>query len=132
MMELLDELNPLVKQIQTKEARLEELKDEAGKISERCRKIQDAVEELRAQITALMLDNHCKTAKCAAATLSLRDPVDKVVVANKDRVPEEFCKAKITVLPDLEKITAHFRDTGELIDGCDVLKGVCTLQIRRF
>jgi hypothetical protein len=56
-----------------------------------------------------------------AGVLSFRKVPERITVVDESKLAEEFKKSVITVSADLDKVKAHYKDTGDIPDGTKVI-----------
>lgn len=107
--------------IQTEEERLAKRKGVIGR----------QLDYLKSYLHQEMLATNNETIKGTLLTISFRKNPASVSIVDQEAIPEEFrYKIPETWQPDKKHILDHFKTTGEIIDGVDIICDKKTLTIR--
>ena len=71
-----------------------------------------------------------KTAKLIHGTVKVVKGRRSVAILNETLIPNKFMREKVTYAPDKKAIMAAMDDTGELVDGTEIVDGEDTVSIK--
>ena len=75
-----------------------------------------------------MIAHNVDKVKTDLHTVSIRDGKEKVVVIEPTKVPDQYVEIQRKVNKTL--VMASYKEDGEIVDGCDVVRGEPVLSIR--
>lgn len=95
--------------------------------------IQAARDTVRKDMRLMMARNGVYKAKNPIYTITLTKGKDKLVCnltpEAMQNIAPEFVRTKIEI--NKAALAKHYKDTGEIVEGCDVVEGDYTLTVRR-
>jgi len=140
--EVLEELNAIEDQFNVKAENIGKLilslagdiaviQTEEQRLATRKRGIEKHLNYMKAYLHQEMLATGNEKIEGEVLTISLRKNPDSVSVVDQDAIPEEFIRIiPATLQADKDKILRHFKSTGEIISGVDIIRDKKTLTIK--
>ena len=113
---------------QSHEADAELIKARMARLGERKRSCERKATAARKWACCLLLFHQLKKVKTPVITVSLLKPRDRFVVHDMEQLPAEFKRIKEE--PMMREIMNHYKETGEIPDGCDMEETEASVQIR--
>jgi len=105
-------------------------KAEEQRLAKRRKTIENKKERLRHWVRTSMDVLNVPSVKTDVHNVTLSAPQDKVVVTKLGEVPPEYLHPPKPREVDKKKVLKAFVDDGEIVKGCDIIKGDPTLTIR--
>jgi len=104
---------------------------EAARLNKRRKTLSREADWLRTYIREWMERLGMKSIKGATHHVSVVPIQDAVVVLNQDEVPTDYVKTKTVTTTSVDKaaVLQHFRETGEILPGVDILVDRHTIRI---
>lgn len=112
-----------------KEADIQALKNEEQRLNEMRKHCERQLESYRSYVKDNMETMGIKTIETPLGKLTIAKGGKKVNITGKEDIPIEFCRVETKIEPDKVKIMQHFKDTGEVIDGVDIIEAATSLRI---
>lgn len=97
--------------------------DESKRMAEKARRHQRHADRLRAYALSCMRAIGVDRLETGTYTLAIRQNPVSVVVNDASAIPAEFNRTRVVVEPDKTAIREHYKATGELVPGTDVVRG---------
>mgnify|MGYP001400229867 CR=1 FL=1 len=113
----------ICKVIKEKEVEQEALDAEAKRLIGRARVAARSIDWLRNYLKVNMESAGIPKIKTTLFGVSLFDSAPRVVINAISEVPKDFVKTTITTVPDKDKISEHFKTTGEVLPGVSIEQG---------
>jgi hypothetical protein len=117
------------KTVKCLEADRDACKTEAARLTERARVFNNRIDWLKSYVSGQMQRLKIDKIKGAVLTASLRKCPPSCMVVDSDKIPPAFM-VDHEPTPDKKGILVHFKDTGEIVDGVDIVMDKKSLNIR--
>jgi len=103
-------------------------KNEETRLATRRKAIERSRARLRKWVMQTMDLLEVDKIKTSLHTVSLAEGKESVIIVDDEKVPDEF--KTTTVVVDKRAIMKAYKSDGEVVDGCDIVKGDPILTIR--
>ena len=115
----------------TNDSHIDGLKAEIAELQARKKKAEERKEYLREAITQNMKKLNLKKIETTIGNMVVPNRVDiSIEVTDIDKVPEEYKKTKTEVSVDKTAIKKHFKETGEIIEGTNIIQTQGKVQFK--
>jgi len=121
-------IEALIKIIVNNDAMSSVLSNKIKELEDRLYAFKHAAEVCRQRVKEEMLKSEIKKIKAPEYTVYMKKNPDVVKVIREYELPEKYIVTSRR--PDLKGIQAHYRDTGELVDGEDIVDGGVSVVIK--
>ncbi|HOX23622.1 MAG TPA: siphovirus Gp157 family protein [Elusimicrobiales bacterium] len=129
--EIEEKATGIAKVILEAEQDIASLKAEEERLSKRRSALQNKVEWLKGYLLADMQSVNVLKIKRDVVTVSVRNSPPSVEIADAEQLPTEFIRIiPETKAPDKRAIITHFRETGEVPPGANIITTNKFLEIR--
>lgn len=98
-------------------------KEEADKLREQSKRIESAAERLKALMLLAMQQTGQQRVETPRYTLRIQKNPPRVDVLEEQLVPGEFKRIVVTTTVDKRAILERVKQTGEVIDGVEIVRG---------
>lgn len=106
------------------------MKEEEKRISENRKVLENKMSRFKDYVKECMERNGITKIETELGTLSLVKSPASVEVINEEEVPEEFKQQVITIKIDKARIKNHFKETGEIPEGTNIVTTNTNLRIK--
>lgn len=115
----------------TNDSHINGLKTEIAELQARKKKAEERKEYLREAITQNMKKLNLKKIETSIGNMVVPNRTDiSIEVTDIDKVPNEFKKSKTEISVDKTAIKKYFKDTGEIIDGINIVQTQGKVQFK--
>lgn len=125
--ELHEFLARVVARMQDTDAKIDGIGNLIAALKARCDRFEQRSDAMRGLMFKILVQVGVKKLELAAATLSIRAGVPKVIVTDEARLPESFIRIKRE--PDKHLIASHLK-AGERVEGAELSNSEPTLAVR--
>jgi len=124
-------VDSIAKIVLESKATAEAIKNEEKRLASRRQAIENHVEWLKSYLLNAMVDVNLRKVKRDVVTISILDNPPSVEVIELESIPEQY----IRIIPeqreaDKKAIIEHFKETGEIISGVDIVLDKKHVSIR--
>lgn len=126
-----DSAEEVIQFFKTNDSHINGLKTEIAELQARKKKAEERKEYLREAITQNMKKLNLKKIEASIGNMVVPNRTDiSIEVTDIDKVPNEFKKSKTEISVDKTAIKKYFKDTGEIIDGINIVQTQGKVQFK--
>ena len=74
-------------------------------------------------------DDERKTARLINGTVKKFSGRERIEITDEEQIPQAFLRATTTYSPDKKHIISHIRSTGDIPNGCDLVRGEDSVKV---
>ena len=116
--------------LRNNELTIEAMKAEEKRISDVRKALENRNSKFKEYVKECMENNGIAKIETGLGTLSIAKSPTSVEIINEDEVPNEFKQEIITIKIDKTKIKNHFKETGEIPTGVNIITTNTNLRIK--
>lgn len=121
----------IIKFFKTNTAQVEDIKNEIALLQQRKKKAENREQFLKEALTNNMKKLNLKKIETPIGKMLIPNSVTlSVEVVDINKVPEEYKKKKLEISVDKDKVKKHFKETGEILDGVNIVETPSRVQFR--
>lgn len=121
----------IVRFFKTNDSHIEGIKTEIKALQERQKKAENRAKYLKEVITENMKKMNLPKIETSIGNMVVPNRIDiSVDVVDIDKVPTEFKKQKTEISVDKAAIKKHFKETGEIVEGIEIVKNPAKVQFK--
>lgn len=121
----------IIRFMKTNTAHIDSLKAEIADLQERKKKAENRETVIKERLTESMKKMNLPKIETTIGTILVPNRIDiSIDVVDINLVPEEFKKSKTEVSVDKKAVTKHFKDTGEIVAGTNVIQNPGKVQFK--
>ena len=106
------------------------MKEEEDRISSNRKALENKLTKFKQYVKECMENNGITKIETELGTLSIAKSPASVEIINEDEVPNEFKQEVVTVKIDKTAIKNHFKETGEIPQGVNIITTNTSLRIK--
>lgn len=106
------------------------MKEEEDRISSNRKALENKLAKFKQYVKECMENNGITKIETGLGTLSIAKNPLSVEIENEDEIPEEFKQEIVTTKIDKTAIKNHFKETGEVVSGVQIVDDKTSLRIK--
>ena len=112
------------------ELTIEAMKEEEDRISSNRKALENKLTRFKQYVKECMENNGITKIETGLGTLSIAKSPVSVEIINEDAIPSEFKQEIVTTKIDKTAIKNHFKETGEVVSGVQIVDDKTSLRIK--
>lgn len=112
------------------ELTIEAMKAEETRIAENRKSLENKLKKFKEYVKDCMENNSIEKIETELGTLTIAKNPPSVEILNMNVIPDEFKKEEVTIKVDKTAIKNHFKQTGEIVAGVDIVTDNTSLRIK--
>ena len=128
--ELKNKSSNIIAYVVDTESLLERIKAEEKRLSDMRKLGETRLEKFKKYVKENMEALELQKIQTELGTLSIAKNPISVEIIEEDKIPEEFKQTVITTKVDKKAIAQHFKETGEVLNGCIIYTDKTSLRIK--
>lgn len=106
------------------------MKEEEDRIASNRKTLENKLTRFKQYVKECMQNNGITKIETGLGTLSIAKSPTSVEIINEEAIPSEFKQEIVTIKIDKTKIKNHFKETGEIIEGANIITTNTSLRIK--
>lgn len=116
--------------IRNMELTVEAMKSEEKRISEQRKMIENRISKFKEYVKDCMEQNGIMKVETGIGSMTIAKNPISVEIENEDEIPSEFKQEVVSIKIDKTAIKNHFKETGEIVNGVNILTSKTSLRIK--
>lgn len=116
--------------VRNNELTIEAMKEEEDRIASDRKVLENKLTRFKQYVKECMENNGITKIETGLGTLSIAKNPLSVEIENEDEIPEEFKQEIVTTKIDKTAIKNHFKETGEVVSGVQIVDDKTSLRIK--
>lgn len=128
--ELMKKSSNIIGYIKNMELTVDAMKSEETRIATNRKALENRISRIKEMAKNVMEVNNIKKLETELGTMTVAKNPMSVEIIDETRVPDEFKRIEVVTKVDKAKIKEHYKDTGELIEGVNIIDNATNLKIK--
>lgn len=128
--ELMKKSSNIIGYIKNMELTVDAMKSEETRIATNRKALENRISRIKEMAKNVMEVNNIKKLETELGTMTVAKNPMSVEIIDETRVPDEFKRIEVVTKVDKTKIKEHYKDTGELIEGVNIIDNATNLKIK--
>ncbi len=116
--------------IRNMELTVEAMKSEEKRISEQRKACENRIARFKEYVKDCMEQNGIMKVETSIGSMTIAKNPISVEIENEDEIPSEFKQEVVSTKIDKMAIKNHFKETGEIVNGANILTNNTSLRIK--